>query len=193
MFGSKVNIWTVTDLRWRRRLNRVPLNLLEERYKALMLKSACAETLLLAWNRAIIACEDRYRLELCAAFDVLLQVMKLMCERVMTMPAAKSSPIDAETGPRDSHQFWLSESFWRGFAVGFSSQRYLTRRFKIKGDIKEHLASDSVREAWASVWRLLGDTLEENETNGKISTQPTTSYKCQSRTKRPAAHRSHAA
>jgi hypothetical protein len=72
---------------------------------------------------------------------------------------------------RRFHELCQSESFWRGVAAGFSAQRYLFSRQKLADHIIDRVASDSVREAWGSVWELLSDALEEIETDGEIGAQ----------------------
>jgi hypothetical protein len=66
-----------------------------------------------------------------------------------------------------------SENFWRGFANGFSAQRYLFTRFRLDDSVTESTAYDSILEAWQSVGWHLTEAIKEVEIHGKGNKEPT--------------------
>jgi hypothetical protein len=65
-----------------------------------------------------------------------------------------------------------SGTFWRGFADGLSSPKYVFYRSWIDDNTLNYLTESSVKEAWASVGELIGQALEEADANGEVPTQP---------------------
>jgi hypothetical protein len=65
-----------------------------------------------------------------------------------------------------------SENFWRGFANGFSAQRYLFTRFRLDDSVPEFTAYDSILEAWQSVGWHLTEAVKEVEIHGKGNKEP---------------------